>query len=479
MSATANNSDNSASASKVTSTLMLKNDGRPPWYTADGKNLPVYMVGIAGGSASGKTSVAKRIVESLDVPWVVIISMDSFYRRLAPEESKQAFANNHDLDHPSSFDYVSVLRVLDDLKHGRSTSVPQYDFATHAPRDKSQNIYGASVVIFEGIFALYDPEILKMMDVKIFVDTDSDICLARRIKRDVADRGRDPLGVLDQYDRFVKPAYDSFVRPTMNNADVIIPRGLDNQVAINLMIQHIKRQLDGSNATIMRPILVDQYSAADQLKDTLLTLPQSNQVRAMQTILCDRTTSRDDFIFYSDRLSRLIIEHGLGQLRLESKTVVTPMGLPYSGFKIVSDITGVTVLRAGGVMEKALRSVARLAHYGKILIVGDPVTHEPRLHYAKLPPSIKDHQVLLMDPTIVSGANALMAIRICLDHGVPEENIVFVSLLATPQGVHAIQTAFPTVKIVVALIDSHIGTDDLLIESGYGIFGDRYFGTEC
>ncbi|KAI7833856.1 uracil phosphoribosyltransferase-domain-containing protein [Kickxella alabastrina] len=431
MSATANNSDNSASASgtsKVTSTLMLKNDGRPPWYTADGKNLPVYMVGIAGGSASGKTSVAKRIVESLDVPWVVIISMDSFYRRLAPEESKQAFAKT------TTWTTRPALTI-----------VPQYDFATHAPRDKSQNIYGASVVIFEGIFALYDPEILKMMDVKIFVDTDSDICLARRIKRDVADRGRDPLGVLQQYDRFVKPAYDSFVRPTMNNADVIIPRGLDNQ-----------RQLDGSNATIMRPILVDQYSAADQLKDTLLTLPQSNQ-----TILCDRTTSRDDFIFYSDRLSRLIIEHGLGQLRLESKTVVTPMGLPYSGFKIASDITGVTVLRAGGVMEKALRSVARLAHYGKILIVGDPVTHEPRLHYAKLPPSIKDHQVLLMDPTIVSGANALMAIRICLDH----ENIVFVSLLATPQGVHAIQTAFPTVKIVVALIDSHIGTDDLLIES--------------
>ncbi|KAJ2596189.1 Uridine kinase [Coemansia sp. RSA 1722] len=467
------------SAKTTTSTLMLKSDGRPPWYTPDGKNLPVYMVGIAGGSASGKTSVARRIVESLDVPWVVIISMDSFYRRLTPDESRQAFANNHDFDHPSSFDYATALRVLQDLKQGKATRVPQYDFTTHSPSKESQHVYGASVVIFEGIFALYDPTILQMMDVKIFVDTDSDICLARRIKRDVAERARDPLGVLQQYDRFVKPAYDGFVRPTMNSADVIIPRGLDNQVAIDLMIQHIKRQLTERTATIMRPVLVDRYCSAAGLRDTLVTLPQSSQVRAMQTILCDRSTPRDDFVFYSDRLSRLIIECGLGQLPLVEKTVHTPMGLPYHGFHQASVVTGVTVLRAGGVMEKALRSVARLANYGKILIVGDPKTHEPRLHYAKLPPSIHHHQVLLMDPTIVSGANAMMAIRICIDHGVPEHCIVFVSLLATPQGVHAIQAAFPNVKIVVALLDPHIAKDDLLVKSGYGLFGDRYFGTEC
>ncbi|KAJ1724040.1 Uridine kinase [Coemansia erecta] len=468
----------SSGAKLTSSTLLLKSDGRPPWYTPGGKNLPVYMVGIAGGSASGKTSVAKRIVESLDVPWVVIVSMDSFYRQLLPEESKRAFESNHDFDHPTSFDYATAMRVLKDLKEGKATRVPQYDFTTHSPSKETQNVYGASVVIFEGIFALYDAAILEMMDVKIFVDTDSDICLARRIKRDVAERGRDPLGVLQQYDRFVKPAYDGFVRPTMNNADVIIPRGLDNQVAIDLMIQHIKRQLDERNATIMRPVLVDKYCSSTGLRDTLVTLPQSNQVRAMQTILCDRTTSRDDFIFYSDRLSRLIIEHGLGQLPLQHKVVETPMELPYEGYEPLSVVTGVTVLRAGGVMEKALRSVARLANYGKILIVGDQKTHEPRLHYVKLPPSIKDHQVLLMDPTIVSGANAMMAIRICLDHGVLEEHIVFLSLLATPQGVHAIQVAFPKVRIVVALLDAHIGKDELLIKSGYGLFGDRYFGTE-
>ncbi|KAJ2816227.1 Uridine kinase, partial [Coemansia erecta] len=365
------------------------------------------------------------------------------------------------------------------LKQGRATRIPQYDFSTHSPSTESQYVYGASVVIFEGIFALYDPAILAMMDMKIFVDTDSDVCLARRIRRDVAERARDPLGVLQQYDRFVKPAYDGFVRPTMNNADIIIPRGLDNEVALGLMIQHVKRQLGEHTAVLMRPVLVDRFSSICDDDSSLFTLPQSNQVRAMQTILCDRTTSRDDFIFYSDRLSRLVIEYGLGQLHQTAKTVETPMGMPYHGFEAASEVSGVTVLRAGGVMEKAMRSVVRPAHFGKILIVGDPESHEPRLHYVKLPPKIAAHQVLLMDSTIVSGANAMMAVRICLDHGVPEHNIVFISLLATPQGTRAIHSAFPAVKIVVAMLDPHIGKDDLLIRSGYGIFGDRYFGTEC
>ncbi|KAJ2797961.1 Uridine kinase [Coemansia guatemalensis] len=460
------------------STLMLRSAGRPPWYTPDGRNIPAYMVGIAGASASGKTSVARQIVESLNVPWVVIISMDSFYRRLTPEESKQAFQNNHDFDHPSSYDFAAAVRALESLKHGKATNIPQYDFATHCPSNETLHVYGASVVVFEGIFALYDQRVLDMLDVKIFVDTDSDVCLARRIRRDVAERARDPLGVLQQYDRFVKPAYDGFVRPTMNNADIIIPRGLDNHVAIGLMIQHIKRQLDDHNAVLMRPTLLNRYGKTRSADDSLFLLPQSNQVRAMRTILCDRTTPRDDFIFYSDRLSRLVIEYALAQLCLTEKTAITPMGLPYHGYAIASNISSVTILRAGGVMEKALRSVARPAHYGKILIVGDPKSHEPRLHYANLPPAISAHQVLLMDSTIVSGANAMMAIRICLDHGVSEHNLIFISLLATPQGTRAIQAAFPAVKVVTAILDSHISSDDLLIRSGYGLFGDRYFGTE-
>ncbi|KAJ2080317.1 Uridine kinase, partial [Coemansia sp. S100] len=113
-----------ATRSQQTSTLMLKSAGRPPWYAPDGKNLPAYVVGIAGGSASGKTSVARRIVESMNVPWVVILSMDSFYRRLTPEESKRAFENNHDFDHPLSYDFDAALRALRDLKQGKAVRIP-------------------------------------------------------------------------------------------------------------------------------------------------------------------------------------------------------------------------------------------------------------------------------------------------------------------------------------------------------------------
>ncbi|KAJ2695791.1 Uridine kinase, partial [Coemansia spiralis] len=104
-----------ATSNNRSSTLMLRSAGRPPWYTPDGRNLPAYVVGIAGASASGKTSVARRIVESLDVPWVVIVSMDSFYRRLSPDESQQAFLNNHDFDHPSSYDYDTAVAALERL----------------------------------------------------------------------------------------------------------------------------------------------------------------------------------------------------------------------------------------------------------------------------------------------------------------------------------------------------------------------------
>ncbi len=108
--------------------------------------------------------------------------------------------------------------------------VPVYDFATHSRLEKTISMYGANVIIFEGIFALYDKRIRELMDLRIFVDTDADVCLGRRLKRDIAERGRDVDGVLQQYMRYVKPSFDDFIFPTKKYADVIIPRGLDNTV---------------------------------------------------------------------------------------------------------------------------------------------------------------------------------------------------------------------------------------------------------
>ncbi|KAI3643371.1 hypothetical protein MP228_012926 [Amoeboaphelidium protococcarum] len=202
-----------------------------------------YIIGIAGGSASGKTSVSELIISNLDVSSVALISMDSFYKILTKEQIAAANKAEYDFDHPNAFDFDLLFQILHQLKSGQEVDIPIYDFKTHSRLEECIKISGASVVVFEGIFALYDQEIMKLMDLKLFVDADDDIRLARRLRRDIADRGRSLDSVLTQYQRFVKPSFDEFVRPTMKYADVIVPRGADNTVAINLLSEHISLQL--------------------------------------------------------------------------------------------------------------------------------------------------------------------------------------------------------------------------------------------
>jgi uridine kinase len=168
------------------------------------------------------------IIKKLDVPWVVLLSMDSFYKALSPEEIELAHHNDYNFDHPNAFDYDLLFETLTKLKAGKSVQVPIYDFKTHSRLAKTRHVYGANVIVFEGIFGLYDPKINALMDLKLFVDTDDDTRLVRRLKRDISERGRDMQGVLRQYHRFVKPMFDEYIRPTMRNADIIIPRGAEN-----------------------------------------------------------------------------------------------------------------------------------------------------------------------------------------------------------------------------------------------------------
>jgi uridine kinase len=160
--------------------MSLLSMGRCPWFDAHGQTQDFYLIGIAGGSASGKTSVSLSILQTLSVPWVVLLSMDSFYKVLTPEQKLLASKNEYDFDHPDAFDYDSLFEVLKNLKQGIQCQVPIYDFNTHSRSDQSITVYGASVVLFEGIFALYDPRIRELMDLKLFVDTDADVRLARR-----------------------------------------------------------------------------------------------------------------------------------------------------------------------------------------------------------------------------------------------------------------------------------------------------------
>lgn len=133
---------------------------------------------------------------------------------LNADQIAAAHRQEHNFDHPTSFDIDLIYQTLVDMKNGKRVDVPCYDFSTHSRLSKTQPYYGANVVIFEGIFALHDERIRELLDLKIFVDTDDDIRLARRLKRDIKERGRDIEGVIEQYEKYVKPAFDSFIKPT-------------------------------------------------------------------------------------------------------------------------------------------------------------------------------------------------------------------------------------------------------------------------
>ncbi|CAH1762701.1 69_t:CDS:10, partial [Entrophospora sp. SA101] len=415
--------------------FYLKSDGR----SLDGTKFNCYLVGVAGGSASGKTSVSQRIIENLNVPWAFLLSMDSYYKILTPEQKVNAFNNNHNFDHPDSCDFDLLYENLKDLKEGKRVEIPIYDFKTHSRLPQSTTFYGANVIIFEGVFALYDQRI-------IFVDTDADLRLIRRINRDIKERGRDIEGILQ-----------------------IIPRGRENEVAIDLITKHIQRQLNEHKYNFRWDIA--KKDCGKDLPNNVILLDQTRQLKCMHTIIRNQETQRDDFIFYSERLATLLVERGLSEFCFKEHKVITPLNIPYVGKIWEQKLCGVSILRAGGTMETGLRRVVKDSLIGKILIQSDPKTGEPSLHFVKLPNKINECSVLLMDAQIATGAAALMAIRVLLDHSVPEDKIVFLSFIATPLALHVISNAFPKVKVCTSMIDQKLDAETLFIEPGMGNFG--------
>lgn len=209
----------------------------PPWTTP-------YIIGIGGPSGSGKTSLASKIVSLINVPWTVLISMDNFYKPLNNEERKRAFDNNFDFDEPNAIDLDLLYKCLCDLKTGKKCEIPVYSFVNHnRVPDKKVTVYGASVIIVEGLYTLYDSRLLQLMDLKIYVDADLDICLARRLSRDIVSRGRDLNGCINQWEKFVKPNSVKYVLPTKQNANTVIPSFNDNTAAIKFLVGYIASKL--------------------------------------------------------------------------------------------------------------------------------------------------------------------------------------------------------------------------------------------
>eukprot|EP00128_Syssomonas_multiformis_P002829 Colp12_sorted_trinity150504_noHs@26772 len=179
----------------------------------------VFIVGIAGGTASGKTTVCEVIMEQLgqnnvadEKRQVVILHQDSFYKNLTEEQKANIRAYN--FDHPDAFDFELLIKTLRDLKAGKAVEVPLYDFKTSSRLPQSRRLFPPDVILLEGILVLYIPELRDLMDMKLFVDQDSDVRLARRVVRDMNERGRDLESVLRQYVTSVKPAFDQYIMPT-------------------------------------------------------------------------------------------------------------------------------------------------------------------------------------------------------------------------------------------------------------------------
>lgn len=204
------------------------------------------IIGVAGGSGSGKTTVALRVAESLDSAKVAFLDMDAYYR--------DHHAMSHDelrrlnWDHPDAFDLDLLAEHLEQLAAGRGIQKPVYDFVRHRRAPDAQAVEPADVIVIDGILLLVEERIRSRLDVKVFVDTDADIRLIRRIRRDMARRGRPLEEILDQYLTTVQPMHLQFVEPSKRYADVIIPRGGENSVAIDLLLAAINRRLAGARA---------------------------------------------------------------------------------------------------------------------------------------------------------------------------------------------------------------------------------------
>ncbi|CAG8946839.1 unnamed protein product [Penicillium salamii] len=420
----------------------------PPWQD-------LSIIGIAGSSGSGKTSVAMEIVRSLNLPWVVILVMDSFYKTLSPEEHHRAHANDYDFDCPDSIDFDLLVHTLRDLKKGKKANIPVYSFADHQRQPQTTTLYSPRVIILEGILALHDPRIVEMLDVKIFVEADMDVCLGRRILRDVRERGRDIEGIVKQWFDYVKPSYTRFVEPQRSISDIIIPRGIQNRTAIDMVVKHIQRKLQEKSENHTEELhRLGLIAAKVDLPDNVHVLPSTPQFVGMNTILQNPKSDQEDFVFYFDRLASILIERALDMTSYISTKVETPQGNEYLGLHPTGAVSAVAILRGGSCLETALKRSIPDCITGRMLIQTNESNEEPELHYLKLPSQIEEHStVILMDSQMSSGSAALMAVRVLLDHGVAQERIVFVTCAAGERGLKRLVAVFSKINVIVGRIE--------------------------
>ena len=199
------------------------------------------VLGVAGGTGSGKTSVAESILAAVGRERLAFLSQDSYYRDVVWEDEAQLHA--HNFDHPASIDSPLLVTHLRALRRGEAVDVPVYDFVRHRRRAETARVEPRPVVLVEGILLFVEPAVRGLLDFKIYVDTDPDVRLVRRLRRDIADRGRTMEDVLRQYLETVRPMHLEFVEPSKRWADVIVPEGGENRVALEMVAARVEQLL--------------------------------------------------------------------------------------------------------------------------------------------------------------------------------------------------------------------------------------------
>ena len=201
------------------------------------------IIGISGGTGSGKTTAARRIIDSIGEANVLYLQQDSYYRNLA--DMPRDFRDRVNFDHPDALDGELLLNHLEALRAGEPIECPVYDFVTHTRRPESVHVEALPVIIVEGILVFHDARMRRLMDMKIFVDCDPDIRFIRRLERDIRERGRSVESVVEQYTATVRPMHLQFVEPSMRYADIILPEGGFNEAGIDLITGKIRSVLAG------------------------------------------------------------------------------------------------------------------------------------------------------------------------------------------------------------------------------------------
>ena len=267
--------------------------------TEEPKIIKPILIGIAGGSACGKRTLLNEIKQEIKDYKVCVISLDSYYKDL-PQDTN---ISEYNFDLPQAFDFELLLNHIKDLRNGKTIEMNLYDFKENKKSNIKTKIESCPIIIIEGIFGFYDSRIRNLMDLKIFIDTDSDIRLSRIIYRDISERGRDLLTSIERYHKFVKPGYEEFVAPTRKYADIIIPTGAHNMPVNQIITEYLKMQLkkiednfDTSNLfTSMNEVIDPKYQFFDK---KILVSNDNNQIDFIKQVFLDflKEEQEKDFI---------------------------------------------------------------------------------------------------------------------------------------------------------------------------------------